>query len=66
MGYRQSLEKMLLLGGDTDTNCCILGGLIGAVTGVEGYEKKVMEFEGRPKFLLPKYVVHSKVELLIG
>ncbi len=27
------MKEMLLYGGDTDTNCCILGGLLGAAEG---------------------------------
>jgi ADP-ribosylglycohydrolase len=33
MNYSDSLRKMLLYGGDTDTNACILGALIGSTVG---------------------------------
>ena len=35
-GYREALVETLHGGGDTDTNACIVGGLIGALHGVEG------------------------------
>jgi ADP-ribosylglycohydrolase len=34
-GFRSSITQTLALGGDTDTNACIVGGLIGAFYGVE-------------------------------
>ena len=34
-GFRSSITQTLALGGDTDTNACIVGGLIGAYYGVE-------------------------------
>ena len=33
-GYRQALEDILALRGDTDTNACIIGGMIGAAEGI--------------------------------
>lgn len=33
--YRQALYETLLLGGDTDTNACIVGGLVGAFNGFQ-------------------------------
>ncbi|MBN2450862.1 MAG: ADP-ribosylglycohydrolase family protein [Lentisphaeria bacterium] len=35
-GYREALHETLLGGGDTDTNACIVGGMVGALHGVEG------------------------------
>lgn len=34
--FVQALHQTLALGGDTDTNACIVGGLVGARTGVQG------------------------------
>ena len=34
--FREALHQVLALGGGTDTNACIVGGLVGARTGVEG------------------------------
>ena len=34
-GYEDALRETLLGGGDTDTNACIVGGLLGAVVGAE-------------------------------
>jgi ADP-ribosyl-[dinitrogen reductase] hydrolase len=33
--YANEIRGILIRGGDTDTNCCIVGGLIGAVIGYE-------------------------------
>ena len=35
-GYLEAIEETLLGGGDTDTNACIVGGLLGALHGEEG------------------------------
>jgi hypothetical protein len=35
-GYEEAIRETLADGGDTDTNACIVGGLIGAACGVEG------------------------------
>lgn len=32
--FEDSIKEMLLFGGDTDTNSCILGGLLGASEGL--------------------------------
>jgi len=60
--YEQALGETLGLGGDTDTNAAIVGGLVGAARGVEelpgGYVEKVVEYtyetkkgRRRPDFL---------------
>lgn len=33
-GYRESIKELLLQKGDTDTNACIAGGILGACEGV--------------------------------
>ena len=33
-----AMEQTVMLGGDTDTNCAIVGGLIGAYCGVENID----------------------------
>ena len=39
--YETAVKKTLLGGGDTDTNACIVGGLIGAAVGVDGILQKM-------------------------
>ena len=64
-GYLESIEETLLGGGDTDTNACIVGGLLGALHGEEGIPGH-MRFAvlncdsrlGRPR---PVYLQTSKV-----
>lgn len=61
------MRQMIREGGDTDTNCCIVGGMIGALIGVRNIPAymvdKVLQFdctkEGvkRPVFLSAK--VHT-------
>ncbi|CAI2367978.1 unnamed protein product [Moneuplotes crassus] len=62
-------------GGDTDTNACIAGGLIGAIVGFDGLPKKAKtkvlnwdnnkeEGHERPEFLVPKFHAESLIERL--
>jgi len=64
MDYVDALKDMLSKKGDTDTNCCIVGGLLGALHGVgklpQDVIEKVMKFDPaknkgikRPEFLVP-------------
>ncbi len=56
---------MLLEGGDTDTNACIVGGLVGAAVGFSNISPELSGGmlacstkggQSRPKFLVPKEV----------
>jgi len=61
------MYQMVKLAGDTDTNCAIVGGMIGAFTGIDNIDmskvKKVLECQihtdytnfngGRPAFMQP-------------
>lgn len=38
--YGEALQRMLLKGGDTDTNAAIVGGMMGAAVGIEGIPKE--------------------------
>ncbi len=62
--YKEAMIKMLSQGGDTDTNCCIVGGMLGALHGLKGIpedvRKQVLRFEAkydggiqRPDYLVP-------------
>jgi hypothetical protein len=66
--YEDCMKKTLLLGGDTDTNAAIVGGVIGALVGFEAFPRDwvetILTFDcsglshGRMKrdnFLIPKY-----------
>ena len=37
--YRDALTDILIKRGDTDTNACIIGGMIGAAEGIMGQEE---------------------------
>ena len=75
MGYVQAISEIMLQGGDTDTNACIIGALIGAAEGLEGIPgemiEKVRSWEParggirRPKFLQVKENFHL-IDRLIG
>lgn len=62
-GYEEAIRAVLMPGGDTDTNACIVGGLIGAAVGVDGVPEKmrkaVLDFGtgkggiDRPSWLYP-------------
>ena len=76
--YSELMEKILIEGGDTDTNAAIVGGLIGALVGYSGlppaYIDKVMSFEVTlPKstrntmnpvesYLVPKYHLSQLID----
>lgn len=64
-GYEESIRATLAIGGDTDTNACIVGGLIGASRGAddipESLRKAVLGCDtsrGRPRpdWLHPKHL----------
>ena len=38
-GFKQAIIETLAMGGDTDTNACIVGGLLGAYHGLDGLPK---------------------------
>lgn len=72
-GFRDSLENVLLLKGDTDTNGCILGGLIGACIGVKdlAMEREIERItrwrpsrKQRPSWLVPGLVIDDAVYFL--
>ena len=41
--YRQAILETLAMGGDTDTNSCIVGGLLGAYHGINSIPKQALE-----------------------
>lgn len=43
MSYRDTIAEVVSLGGDTDTNACIVGGMIGAYHGIMGLDHKMWE-----------------------
>ena len=68
--YSDAMREMLKQGGDTDTNCCIVGGILGALHGIEGipkeYIEKMLQKEGRkhlrPDFLIPGKVIEEIIQ----
>jgi ADP-ribosylglycohydrolase len=38
--YEETIKEVLRLGGDTDTNACIAGGLVGAAVGIDHINKE--------------------------
>ena len=65
--YLQSMSHTLQLGGDTDTNACIVGGLIGAAEGFDNipnsWKQKVMDysFEEKGGIIRPTFMNQSEV-----
>lgn len=41
--FRESISEIVSMGGDTDTNACIAGGMIGAITGAQGLDYKMVK-----------------------
>lgn len=72
--YENAIAETLGGGGDTDTNACIVGGLIGAAVGVDGIPKNMRERvlncdttvgkHPRPTFLHPRQVNELIPQLL--
>ena len=73
--YHYSLKETIRLGGDTDTNACIVGGLIGSAVGIKNIPKdmvnKLLSFdcttEGRirPEFLSVKKHLLKNISKMI-
>ena len=40
--YENIIEEVVSLGGDTDTNACIVGGLLGAYGGIKCINKNML------------------------
>ena len=40
--YKECIREVISLGGDTDTNACIVGGIIGAYLGVSRVDEAMM------------------------
>ena len=70
------MKDLLGKKGDTDTNCCIVGGLLGALHGVgnlpQDVIEKVMKFDPtkhkgvkRPEFLVPGKCVENIIEKIL-
>ncbi|CAI2369904.1 unnamed protein product [Moneuplotes crassus] len=73
--YEEAMVKILMGGGDTDTNACIAGGLIGAIVGFKGLPEeaktKVLNWDNnkeegheRPEFLVPSIYAENLIERL--
>ena len=72
--YESAIAETLEGGGDTDTNACIVGGLIGAAVGVDEIPQKIRDAvlncntslgkHPRPDFLHPRQVKELIPQLL--
>jgi len=74
--YEDAMVEMLRKGGDTDTNCCIVGGMLGALHGLKGIpeevKRQVMNFDAtrdggikRPDYLVPGKCAEKLIEEII-
>jgi len=81
MSYKDAMRLILSKGGDTDTNCCIAGYIIGARFGIGGdkgipeeYVEKVLDVDpsikgvgrSRPRMFIPKYQLEESFKKLIS
>ena len=41
--YHKAIHDTIRLGGDTDTNACIVGGMIGALVGIQNVDKEMLK-----------------------
>lgn len=72
--YEDALAETLAGGGDTDTNACIVGGLLGALHGIDGIplqmrdavlECDTSQGQPRPEFLQTQSVLPALIEGLL-
>lgn len=73
--YEQAIRQVLLCGGDTDTNACIVGGMIGAACGVRAIPGLMVQAvlqcktsqggQRRPKFLSTKQISFMVKKMLL-
>ena len=69
--FTESMKEILLLGGDTDTNACIVGAMIGAYVGYDelpsNWKNKVKNFDQTivGGILRPSFLDQKKVEELV-
>lgn len=54
--WEVGMKETLVLGGDTDTNACIVGGLLGALHGVDALPRHAMEAVKKPHDLRPLWL----------
>jgi len=77
LSYADVIKKIIEEGGDTDTNACIVGGMIGAAVGYTAiYEKNEKQIDTmmkcdvstgeypRPKLYTPKFAFDKVIELI--
>lgn len=73
--YKKSIEWIISQKGDTDTNACIMGGLIGAMYGYGRLEMEeqinkignwVSSNKRRPDWLIPGKVLPKYVDFLVS
>ena len=67
MFYYESVRESISLGGDTDTNACIVGGIVGTYVGIKNisedliktyftYDNKTADFDGGKGRLRPEWL----------
>ena len=57
--FEDSIRKTLLLGGDTDTNCCIIGSMAEAVFGID--DQLIDVANSKIPYAFQKVLTRSKV-----
>jgi len=71
--FTEAIRATLVGGGDTDTNACIVGGLLGALHGRKGLPSEMIESilncdtsqgRERPEWLRPAFVLNRQVPLV--
>ena len=75
--FKKTIRQMIQLGGDTDTNACILGGLLGSIVGFselpKEYVQKMMKISmkkqesktKRPAYFEPKMGFVNLIKLFL-
>jgi ADP-ribosylglycohydrolase len=74
--FKKHIEYLISAKGDTDTNACIAGGLLGVKLGLKGMEQMADQMENirkwrpqkkmRPNWMVPGMVIDSIGEFMCG
>ena len=63
-GYRQAIKETIQMGGDTDTNAAIVGGIVGAMDGASKIPEEMSEPVLNYKYMLGEIIGYERPDFL--